>query len=503
MSQGTGNRLAAGLKGRLFPIFLLVSLVYAGLALNLNQARMFWEDELYTLYESRLPTFSALWGFLRSSTEANTPVFMGITQWLAHRFGESPVVLRAPGLFAYWLMVSAIYWIVAKRQGALWGASAAFLVIASRAFPYSAEARAYGFVMGTSALALWCWLWAWRNARSNAACLCLAASVCLAVSSHYYAILTPLPLMLAQAVNDVRVRRVAWRIWLAFAAGALPILISLPLIRASRSYMTHFWSPPNFFQLLNTYSVVIGPELGAILAVALLAAVCWGRPASESAPDDVAVPEWVALWGFVFLPLAGWLLAVFITHGYVERYVLQPAFGIAILFGLGLGRKFGGASRVALASAMALCCIAILWCGLRASGERAGRDALQEIPQLVDAAAPRPLPVAVSTVDLWLRLDHYYGSSKNARYFTYLSDRDMAEKYLNHDATEVLLQGHPELYPKTLRMFRPFLAAGEPFLVFSSQPDWLSKGLVAAKWRLRMLGHATGGILYLAEPPLS
>src|SRR5450432_3768224 len=104
--------LAARLDSHPLAIFLLVSATYAWLALNLAQARMFWEDEFYTLYETRLPTLSALWSFLHSSPEGSTPFFMGITQWLSHHFGESPLVLRAPGLLSYGLMVAAIYWIV-------------------------------------------------------------------------------------------------------------------------------------------------------------------------------------------------------------------------------------------------------------------------------------------------------------------------------------------------------------------------------------------------------
>jgi hypothetical protein len=352
--------------------------------------------------------------------------------------------------------------------------------------------------LGTSALALACWLWA-RRSRSVMSAVVLGASIFLAVSSHYYSVLAPLPLMMAQAVDDFRRRRIAWRIWIAFSAGALPILASLPLIRGQRAYAAHFWSPPQLIQMIDLFDVIIGPEVGPILAVALIAVLC-ARHRVHCAGSEPELPEWVALWGFVALPVVAWLLAVFVTHGYVIRYTMQPVIGIAVLFGLGLGRRFGAASRVALLCAMAMCVVALVWSGFRVSDERGDRAGVDEIPQLVDAVAPGPMPVAVSTVDLWLRLDHYHPTSKRARYFTYLSDPELALRHMDHNVTEVLLQSHPEIYPDTLRRFGDFVGKREAFLVFSAQPDWVSKELLARRWSLRVLGRATQGVLYLAEP---
>jgi hypothetical protein len=367
--------------------------------------------------------------------------------------------------------------------------------MACRTAPFAAEARSYGLLLGASALALLCWLRAFEKPTARR-CLVLAASLCLVASTHYYAILVPLPLAVAQAFHDVRKRRISWPVWTAFCAAGLPLLAFLPVMRGSRA-LTHFWSPPTFNQLVETPMNMIGPELGAILAIALVVFLSL-KPQPREIP--VAPPEWIAIGGFIVLPLAGWLLAVFVTHAYVERYVPQPVIGLSVALAFGLGRRFASRGRIALLTAAAFCCTALALDGFRLRNARQERAQLQEIIHLVDSASSETLPVAFTAAETWLRLDYYYPSPA----FTYLCDPDLTLRYEGQNMVEVQLRDHAGIFPKTLTMYGSFVASHPRFLLFAVHryiPDWPSRELAARGWNLRMLGEIGAGTLYLADAP--
>ena len=82
----------------------------------------------------------------------------------------------------------------------------------------------------------------------------LAATLC----THYYGVLVILPLALAEAVRGLSRHRVDAPVWAAFAVSGLPLVWHLPLIRAGAAYAGAFWSPPQWVNLPDFYSDLLG-----------------------------------------------------------------------------------------------------------------------------------------------------------------------------------------------------------------------------------------------------
>jgi hypothetical protein len=503
---GTLDAVIEWINRHPFSSFSVLSLFYWFQASRLALERMLWNDELFTLYDTRQANPSDIWNLLQTSAKAQTPVVLWSIQWLSHHFGDSPFVLRIPGLIFFWIALAGIYWIVTKRASVVWGISAALFAMSTTTFLYAAEARSYGMALGTSALALACWLRAARRGRPAWAPVALAFSIFLVTASHYYSALAPCALAVAEVVRNYRRRRVDWPIWAALSAVVLPILWFLPLIQGARPNFSHFWSPPRPMQLIHTLDFVFGPDRGALLAVALIAVMCLARlparqPREGSELHEIELHEWVAFWAFVFLPVAGWLLAATVTHGYVERYVLQPLVGISIVLALGLSRLFGRSQKMAIVSAGLLLAGCVGSQAVLRRNDSMVKDELQEIQRFIERTAPAGLPVALGFDQQWLSLTYYRLPARTHDY-VYLYDVDLSLLYLKNDGTEINFRDHGSLYP-SLYSYREFVARKQPFLVFSAATTlkWLPRALLAEHWNLRLIGESGAGVLYLAEAP--
>ena len=275
----------------------------------------------FTFYDTAQPHAADIWRLLQTSAKAQSPLVLWSIQWLRQVLGDSPFVMRIPGLIFFWFAIGSIYWIVTKRESALCGTSAALFATSTGTFLYAAESRSYGVVIGAAALCLVCWMYAGRDGRPRWAPLALAASCCLVSASHYYAALTPCALALAETVRSYRRRQIDWPIWAAFCATAIPVVVFLPLIRGAKPLFANYWSPPQTIQLIHTFDFIIGPDRAAWLAILLIAVACVSRRGSGNDKKTIELHEWVALWSFVFLPFLAWPLAQFITHGYVEPFM--------------------------------------------------------------------------------------------------------------------------------------------------------------------------------------
>jgi hypothetical protein len=54
--------------------------------------KLFWFDELFTLYISRLPDMATLWSALKQGVDHNPPLFYAVTRFSGSLFGEGQLV---------------------------------------------------------------------------------------------------------------------------------------------------------------------------------------------------------------------------------------------------------------------------------------------------------------------------------------------------------------------------------------------------------------------------
>src|SRR5262249_59405280 len=116
-----------------------------------------WNDELFTLYIARLPTYADIWSFLASGVEQLPPTFHILARLCMKLFGVNPWALRLPEILGVGVMSLCLFVVVSRRSSAVYGLIAMLLPLVTHVFYYATEARPYGLVLGCAALSLLCW----------------------------------------------------------------------------------------------------------------------------------------------------------------------------------------------------------------------------------------------------------------------------------------------------------------------------------------------------------
>ena len=218
-------------------------------------------DELFTLYFSRLPGFDDVWRELETGVEQTPPFFYLVTRASQRMLGDNDVALRLPELGAVLLAAGCMLAVVARRSTLVHGTIAALLLLATQAGFYAYEARPYALVLGFVALCFL--LWQLRlDGGGPLVVTGLALAATAAVATHYYAVLALLPFVVAEATRAVGRRRLDAAVAGAFAVSLVPLLVAAPLIEAARAYSGSFWteyswrSPVEFNGWLFTRSAI-------------------------------------------------------------------------------------------------------------------------------------------------------------------------------------------------------------------------------------------------------
>ncbi|MBV9609568.1 MAG: glycosyltransferase family 39 protein, partial [Acidobacteria bacterium] len=272
-------------------LLIAFSVVYWASTLFIAHARLLWNDELFTLYISKLPTFSAVWGALSTGAEQTPPLFYVITRAFLSVFGMSSIALRLPETIGYWVMSLCVFFVVARRSGNLHAFVAMLFPLVTSAYFYAYEARPYGLLLGFAGLSLLAWQHLAENDRRRVWLVVLALSLAASVAVHYYGIFTVVPLAVGELTRSITRRRVDVVVWVAFAFSVLPLAFVLPLIRAGMSHAGVFWSPALWNSIPEFYRSVLSPSAavvtGTIAGTALVLGFRWssGAESRHDAPQ--------------------------------------------------------------------------------------------------------------------------------------------------------------------------------------------------------------------------
>ena len=141
--------------------------------------------------------------------------------------------LRSPAIVGYLTMMVCVYFIVRRYGGPLYAAIGSLSGFLTYAPFYATDARPHVLLLGLSSIALVCWQQASRHFRWLAI-PGLFLSLAMAVSLHYYAVLTFAAIGFGELVRARRRRRMDWPVWVALILATTPLLFFLPLIRANK-----------------------------------------------------------------------------------------------------------------------------------------------------------------------------------------------------------------------------------------------------------------------------
>ena len=483
-----------------------VSALYWPVTLGLAARKQFWNDELFTYYISALDTFPRIWSALLTAADQNPPLFYWLSHKAAAAAGPNLIGLRLPAMAGFWIAAVCMLAFVSRRLPAVYGLLGALILMESRAYWFSYEARPYGLVLGFAAAALLCWQHA-EEPRAPWWAAGLALALGLASSMHYYSILLFLPIAAAEVCRGWIQRRLNWPVWLALAAAGTSLLLYLPLIRSARSYSGTFWAKAGL-GALSEYPLFIGtPALLTLTGIALLWAV-FASTAPRTSPEtlnrSVFPPaELVGALGMLCVVPLAVALGKFVTGAYTHRYALSAAIGLSFLIVWLLAAAFQARPGPALILA-GIFSGAFLIQGA-AEIAKPGADARYDHSRVIltlENDLPPDLSIAVADPLLFFELSHQAPPAMKSRLF-YVAEPKIALRRVGTDSLDrgfIGMQPFAALRVSTLASVmsarRKFLIVGYPAVSWS----WLVDELTSRHVPLSVVASLGHTVVLLAEP---
>ncbi|HYZ75289.1 MAG TPA: glycosyltransferase family 39 protein, partial [Chthoniobacterales bacterium] len=327
----------------------VLSLLFLAVTLLLDSKRPLSNDELFTFYISQQRTLHDVWSALLTGAEQLPIFFFMVTRMFTGLFGPSPIGLRLPETLGFLLMNVCTFLFVRRRVPASYSFVAFIFPAVTDAYYFAFEARPYGLVMGFCGLAMLCWQSAAEGRKQPLSLVGTALFLACAVNCHYYAVLLLLPFGMAELVRYFERRKFDWGLYIAIAVSVLPLIFSLPVIRASSKYSSHFWAKPSWTSLISFYENLLLPAALALMLIALISGLSmyWRTDELQKRRWEEQPPahEFALAIGFVLLPTVAVCLAKFVTGAFTSRYAIYTVIGLSILLAWSLA-KIGRNTRV-------------------------------------------------------------------------------------------------------------------------------------------------------------
>jgi hypothetical protein len=366
----------------------------------------FWFDEAFTPVHVLHPSILASMETM-AHTE-NTPPLWYVTIWGWTRiFGTGVVAMRLVSALAGIALVAVVYEIARELVGRRVAIVAGAITAANPLFVwYSQEARAYELYTLTAALAFLCFIRAERE-PSGRRMAAFAATGCLALLSHYFAVflLVPMSLWLLR-------RRERWRTALP-AVGAIAVvgLALVPLVLSQGGKGTQWigaWALTSRIEAIPQYYLTgysgapLGHGVELLVALPLIAGLAYGLWRGLSGAERGAALLALALAACgVLIPI---LLALVGADYLAPRNLIGAMVPVSILLAVVIGATSAGRLGAALAVLATLALLAI--CIDVDLSPRLQRGDWSKVAAAV--SPPRRLPGAVVSTHLGSAPIEYY-----------------------------------------------------------------------------------------------
>lgn len=458
-------------------VLLALTLLYALGAVLHARSKPLWYDEIITVIAASAPdtahTLQAA-----EHADASPPLPHLLTHYAIVWFGRNDVSVRLPAILGFWVFCWCMFRFTKRRLGIFYALSAFLLPAATDAYTYSVEARAYGLELAFCGLALVAWQSAAEGLRRALTLSLLSLSLMGAILCHYYAVLLYVPLAGAEAFRSYRARKADWGIWLAFAAGGIPVVWRMAtLVRVVRAF-SRGWAPPYPEQVVEFWEGGLQHTLSflvLLLALAALLIVAGRNQASVPPPTSPDVRDHELLLGVLFLvvPVLGVLGALLVTHMLNLRYILFALAGFVLLVPMIAAYLSGG---------RALPGFLLFVAALAGLGYVTMEVPRREDPFTHEAILEKALqkgPVVIPDGQLFLKMWYYAPGSLKAR-LLFLADDEAASRYMGFTTIDSGLRALTSLAPMQVIEYKNFAAPGREFLVYQNilWPGWLLPKLV-------------------------
>jgi hypothetical protein len=401
-----------------FVFLVLASLGYFSVTIYRAQHQLFWYDEIFTFYISRLPNIASIWNACTHDVDFNPPLLYLLTRWSQGIFGANELGTRMPEVVGFWVFGLCLYRFVSLRANALAGFIAFLLPLTTGGYWYAYDARSYGLVLGFFGLALISWqAAATRGPRQWASVAGLATSLSSAALCHCYAFLLFIPLGCGELARTIIRKRFDAAVW---GALVLPAVVSvatvLPLVRSVRTLgawrpgLNDLWtgwdlSLPTVFArgpsiLVLERSERILTQWFSLLLVALIGGSALSLLSLAVNRKDGSTGwsfksyETVALFAALFTPVIAFVSARLAHAPLYGRYSLIVVAGIACLVGAACKGSTAGALVLGMTVLLVMGQFAVFYFGKTviepAGGSRIGKHPASSsfsFPMITDAAS--------------------------------------------------------------------------------------------------------------------
>jgi Dolichyl-phosphate-mannose-protein mannosyltransferase len=378
----------------------LFTVIFAAGAVRGAMRKPPWVDEIVTVRLAALP-FSQLWSALRAGADSAPPLSHILVGACTAMFGPTNIAIRIPSMAGFLIMSICLFAFVRRWAGPAIAAAAVLMVSCTSAISAAIEARAYGPLLGTSALSMLCWQRAIEGKSRSWWLAGLALSTAASASLHYYAPILYLPLVIAEAFHDVRLRRVDWPVWGAFLAGISIMVVYWPLMRGvaavnvPSSTTNTYWAAATLSSLYWVFQGLFGPLIMPLVIVSIAIALALRTREAGGGAADEPREYWVLASGLVLLPYV--LFAVCrLGHGaFAARYLLNTVLGAAVLFAL-IVRRLPKQSWVIAAAVAPLGMLALMHLTFPSAGSIA---TVQTVGAALQSPATRGLPIVIASAN--------------------------------------------------------------------------------------------------------
>ncbi len=336
------DHLSAGVGRYWHVLIVLLSIGYFCDASFRASRKLFWFDEIFTIYVSRLPDLSSLWTVLKAGVDFNPPLLYILTKLSNSLLGESLLSTRLPEILGFWIFCVCLYWFVSVRSSASCGFISFLFPMVTMAYWYAYEARPYAIELGCCGIALVCWQSAAVRASGRVGWLLgLGAGLVGTLWSHGYAFVVFVPIVLGELMRTASRRRVDWPVWVTIVVSSGAVIVLVPLSLALRSILIPATvNHASLAGLITIYITYLKPA--AYIGIGWLILMCVER---RTAPIQAAVSgrrprsyEMVALLSFLAIPAFQYLIAKVTGAPPVARYSICWIAGPAALLGLASAR---------------------------------------------------------------------------------------------------------------------------------------------------------------------
>lgn len=460
-------------------VLLGLSTIALLIAVTVASFRLFWFDELVTLYIAKTGSLRAIWHAIANGADPNPPLTHLLVSWSMSLFGENHFSVRLPAIVAGMVGVVGLFVFLKRRLPIAFSALGVLFYLSTRAFDYSYESRSYALTLCFCMLALLLWRAAVEGRHQILASVGLALSLAAGISSNYFAVLACFPIAAGELVLAWERRRIELRVWLALLFGGSTVFVYLPLInRAVAQFAPYAWNKPDSTFFYGTYRLLldVGLHSAFILVEAGVVVYLYQRFKEHRAvPRAFPLHEFAAIVTLIAYPFIGYVIAVIRAGMISPRFVLPMCLGAAIAVAIAACRLFAESSIITVV----LLFVTLSWALARNSYTASGLLLEQRVDfHNLQKELPREGTLVVPDSLLAFPL-YYYSPPDTAARIVFPFDVKAIRRFKGEDSAEQNLWAGRRTFPLTISALNRVECSWKECHIVSPPGNWLIAKLEA------------------------